>query len=311
MEINQFNIDMFLNKYINFVDSISNKFYYDNNIKHLLYIIIPAFIIKYGIANESKILNIFKNVEILINETQNNHNVASFNRKIIKINNNYKLDKTIILNRYNKISLIDLIDSLIHEFNHAMNSINNEIIIDQEYIYLRNGITCIKYEKESLKKVTNDFNDIVLEEVLNTIQTEQIINIILFWDKYKAEIKNVEFNNILYALNNEVKTKYTSKAYMLQTFVSRELVKNKTFINTLEQLRFTGDVSDIQSWFDNITDINNSYKALCNKLYNLQELEKQYINSKWLKKRVLYKIRISLNQIVEIIETFNKNCVYK
>ena len=31
-----------------YIDQISDKYNYDDNIRHLLYIIIPAFIIKYG-----------------------------------------------------------------------------------------------------------------------------------------------------------------------------------------------------------------------------------------------------------------------
>lgn len=102
MEKTTINIDLFLNNYINFVDSLSNKFHYDNNIKHILYIIVPAFIIKYGIINERKILNIFKNVEILIINTEDSRHTASFNRKIIKLGDEYRIDKTIFLNRYKK-----------------------------------------------------------------------------------------------------------------------------------------------------------------------------------------------------------------
>lgn len=311
MEINEFNIDSILNKYTIFVNNVSSHFRYDNNIKHVLYIIVPAFIIKYGIINERKILNTFENVKIVINDTEDSQNIASFNRKIIKLNNKYELEKKIILNRYKKESLVNLIDSLVHEFNHAMNSINNEMTIEQDYIYLRSGITCIKYDKETLKKVPLKFNGLILEEVLNTIQTEQIINVILSWAKYHEKIKNNELNNMLYVLNREITTKYTSKAYMLETFISKELVKNKTFIYTLEKLRFTGDISDIENWFDNITGTINSYKKLCNKLDQLQELEKQYIYSKWFKKRIIYKMRLILNQITDIIEIFNKNCIYK
>ena len=38
-----------VNKYISFVDDISNIYKYDNNIKHLLYLIVPAFVSKYSI----------------------------------------------------------------------------------------------------------------------------------------------------------------------------------------------------------------------------------------------------------------------
>ena len=40
-----------------FIDNVSNQYNYDSNIRHLLYIIIPAFVIKYGIQKEKLILN--------------------------------------------------------------------------------------------------------------------------------------------------------------------------------------------------------------------------------------------------------------
>ena len=47
------------------IDRISDLYDYDSNIRHLLYIIIPAFIIKYGINKEKLVLNTFKNIRIL------------------------------------------------------------------------------------------------------------------------------------------------------------------------------------------------------------------------------------------------------
>ena len=38
-----------VHKYISFVDEISNIYQYDGNIKHLLYLIVPAFVTKYTI----------------------------------------------------------------------------------------------------------------------------------------------------------------------------------------------------------------------------------------------------------------------
>ena len=43
----------------NYVDKDLSKYEYSSDIKHLLYIIIPAFIIKYGLKNKKTILNRF------------------------------------------------------------------------------------------------------------------------------------------------------------------------------------------------------------------------------------------------------------
>ena len=44
--MNQDNINDFLSKYISFTNNLSNKYNYPDNINHVLYLIIPAFIIK-------------------------------------------------------------------------------------------------------------------------------------------------------------------------------------------------------------------------------------------------------------------------
>lgn len=309
MEINKLNMDMFLNKYINFVNTVSNKFRYDNNIKHILYIIIPAFIIKYGIVNERKILNIFENVEILTTNVEDNCHIASFNRKIRKTSTEYKIDKKIILNKYRKISLVDLVDSLIHEFNHAINSINNELKEKGDIIYLRSGLAYTCYSKEDLKKSEDKSNIIILEEILNTVQTEEIIKIILSFKEY--EFNNDEISNVIYSLNGELDSKFTSKAYFLETFVIRKLAQNITFISTLQKMRFSGYEFNVEKWFDEITGINNSLKTLCDKLQELQHLEKKLGESKFLKNRIKHKIITKFKEIQEITNLFSTNCIYK
>lgn len=311
MDLEKININEFLNRYISFVENLSYKYNYDANIKHVLYIIVPSFILKYDIRNERKILKLFEDTKIIINSEEDNYNVASFNRRIKKTNTSYEIDKNILLNKYNKVSLIDLIDSLVHEFNHGINSINNETYIDDNYIYLRSGIIYTKYDKDKLNIIDNKEKYIILEEVLNTNETEEIINIMLSLAKYLNEITNTEVSNILNTLKNEIGPSYTSKAYILQTFISKELTKNRTFTTTLNSLRYSGEINDIEDWFDNITGIKNSYDALCEKLTKVQELEDRYIKRKYFKNSILSKIRANFNDISIIIETFNNNCLYK
>ena len=45
-----------------YIEEIANKYNYDSNITHLLYLMIPAFIIKYGVSKEKLILNTFKDI---------------------------------------------------------------------------------------------------------------------------------------------------------------------------------------------------------------------------------------------------------
>ena len=50
------------------IDNLNTKFRYPENIGHLLHLIIPAFILKYGLSAEHKILRIFESVPILRDE---------------------------------------------------------------------------------------------------------------------------------------------------------------------------------------------------------------------------------------------------
>ena len=166
MELNQNNINSFLEKYITLNDKICDKYNYHTNIKHLLYLIIPAFVIKYGVKEEKTILDVFMNTEIIItNETMGNV-YALFERRLIKEDNNYYTKKNIKVFYFEKASLVNLLDSLIHEFNHSINSINNEIKVLDNKVYVRTGLSYTCYEEEGKQA------NVVLEEVLNIKETE-------------------------------------------------------------------------------------------------------------------------------------------
>ena len=53
MKIDDTNINYFLDKYTDFVDKISEKYNYPDNIRHVLCLIIPAFVVKYGLNKEN------------------------------------------------------------------------------------------------------------------------------------------------------------------------------------------------------------------------------------------------------------------
>ena len=86
-------INKLIDRYIVFVNSISEAFNYDSNIKHLLYLIVPAFVLKYGIDKESTILKCFETIKISETGTKNEYVLASFNRHLVKDENNYKTIK--------------------------------------------------------------------------------------------------------------------------------------------------------------------------------------------------------------------------
>ena len=290
-----------INRYINIINSISITNNYDNNIKHLLYLIIPAFITKYK-YKEQLILDVFKNTPIIISNKEEKYINAYYTSIPRKIDNNIATQKYIIINNYNKISLITLLDSLVHEYNHAINSYKNEILIKNNTIYIRTGLTYITYYKDNLKP-KEKLPSYILEEIINTKQTETIIDLI----KNYQDKSNDIINNTIYAINNETNKNYNSNAYYLETNILKPLLTNKTFIYTLESLRLEGQIDDIESWFNNITNIKNSYQTLINDLNKLIELEKQLTKTKLFKSRIISKIKSTIKDLNYIINIFNEN----
>lgn len=309
MILTQDNINSFLNKYITFVNKISDYYNYDNNIRHLLYLIVPGFVAKYGISNEKSILVCFEKVRIYISGTEDNTVTATFNRILRRNGNNYYTEKYVVLNQYKKASFTNMFDNIIHEFNHAVNSLNNEISLDDKYIKLRTGLCYLVYDRKNMRFLYKS-NESFLEEVINTEQTEEIINIINSFGNYTIE--NVEFNNTLHVLKNEiVGNNYISDSYAFQSLVCDILMKNKTFYPTISNLRFKGFVNDIPIMFDGIIGKNGSYQylnVLLKKIYNLQI---KYSKSLFFKKIILNKIKLKAQELLSIIKEYDNKCIYK
>ena len=82
--------------------------------------------------------------------------------------------------------------------------------------------------------------------------------------------------------------------------IEKELLNNKTFLLTLENLRINGNIDDIEYWFDGIYG-EKGYQNLINNLYELKELQ----NKKgFLIERKINKLAIKL---IKISDQFNKN----
>ena len=295
-----------INKYKLLIDRIALSYQYNNNIKHLLTIIIPAFIKKYGIKNERLILNVFENTKILIKEDSSSIEEAYYTSIPYYKENQLKTKKLIILTKYQQNNLVQLLDNLIHEFNHAIHSYKKEITIKDNILALRTGLTKIYYSIPDLKGIKKE-NTYLLEEILNTIQTEEIINII----KNFPQTTNEEVNNLIQAINQETNKVYKSKSYYLETILFKHILKNKTFTYTLNNLRLSGDIDDIEEWFNHITGNKNDYQTLNNNLIQLMNLELELTKKKHFKILTIHKIKKQLNQCIIIINTFNQNCHYK
>ncbi len=205
------------------IDEICDIYHYDDNIRHILYVIIPAFVLKYGYEKESVIINTFKETKIISSNKEDNVRKAYYSSTPCILEGTYKTRKHMVIQNYNNITLIELIDYLVHEFNHAVNS--------YKYIYLRTGLTYRIYQKDTCTFIKKH-SSYILEEIINTKQTADIINIIKRLDQ-----SNPIISNTIYAINAETSNTYESEAYYLQSYVCKEILANRTFISTLEKLR--------------------------------------------------------------------------
>ncbi len=288
-----------------FIDQISDAYGYDSNIRHLLYVMIPAFIIKYGRGKEKQIKNAFREIRITPSNHKEKYIKAYYSSRPIRTKEGYTTVKTVVLQNYQETSLVDLLDNLVHEFNHAVNSYLQEIKETKNYLYLRTGLTYRIYRKEDLSFVKKT-SSYILEEIINTKQTEEIINIIKSFDG-----KNREIENTIYAINSETSHKYSSNSYYLEGTICKRILENRTFINTLATLRLSGEVYDIEKWFDDITGEENSYKKLNESLKEIYDLEIKYTTQKFWKALTLNKIRSISEDVMRIVKKFDRNVNFR
>ena len=303
-----YDINFLVDRYYDFINTVSKKYKYSDNITHLIKLLLIVFVIKYDIKNEKVIMECFEKTRILVRNDKKGSEEAFFYRNIF-LEKEYISNKYIVINDFYKDNYIELIDTLIHEFNHAINSMVNEITFDQNNVYLRTGLSHLTYSKNDLNNAIAKSDDYVLEEVINTYQTVETVNIIKNFDVNKIEY--LEFSNFITAVKKElVCDNYISKAYFLETMILDSLLKNKTFISTVQNLRFRGEIKEIENWFDSIVN-KGEYKRLIKLLKEIFDLEKVYAGRKLLKKDIEVMIKQKINSVKSIVEVFNKNCIYR
>ena len=307
MEYNNKFMNQLIEQEIKFSNTLASIYHYPDNITHLLYIIIPAFIIKYGISYRSLIEDCFSKVPIIIDDKQDQIYQAYYFSKPNYDDSKLVTIKGIVLKNYRNISLMQLLDNLVHEFNHAVNSIQNEIKVSNN-ILIRTGISYNYFDKSSLKFLRKS-EEIILEEVINTKQTETIIDIIK--NLADKKIENTVVESTLYSIYHSIDSSYRSKSYLLESVVCRKLLENKTFLSTIENLRFEGEIDDIHHFFDSIVDKDGSLLELSKLLNKSLELQKELINTKWFKNSKINKIKEVNEKALKIVDAFNNNTIYK
>ena len=299
-------INSLIERTTNFTKKLETK--YPKNIVYLLNVIIPAFIIKYGYREERKILKIFEEVPLFIREDPSSNSTAYFARSIVNDGKDFSSIKEIVIQKYQNSSLAELLDSIIHEYNHAINSWENEFKEDDKYLYMRTGLSYIVYDKLDFSNREEAIN-LTLEEIINTRQTETIIDIIR--ELASKNISNDALKESLDFLHSHIRPAYKSNAYLLQTTLSKKLIENRSFLPSLERLRYSGHIEDIAPWFDEITGEKNSFNKLSKLLDLVIKKEQNLYSSKFFIKHKIRKIKTLINQIDELIDLYDQNSIYK
>lgn len=306
MNYNSDFINQLLEEEKDFCNNLSDKYQYPSNIMHLLYVIVPAFILKYGIQYKHLLEKCFDSVPIIIHDQQDKIYQAYYFSRPEWRNGSIICTKGIILKNYRNINLMQLLDNLIHEFNHAINSIQNEIQI-RDCVLVRTGIIYHYFDLETLRFLKQG-EEVVIEEVINTRQAELIIDIIRSFTNYI--ITDASIQNTIYSIFHSTDS-YQSNSYLLETHICRELLQSKTFFSTLEILRFNGRIEDIHSFFDSIVDKEGSFLSLSRCLFHSLNLQKELMNIKWFKGHKINKIKKLNDEALSIIHKFNQNTVYR
>ena len=202
---------------------------------------------------------------------------------------------------------MQLLDNLVHEFNHAVNSMQNEFLVQDEVV-LRTGLVYHYFDKQNLNFIRRN-EKVILEEVINTKQTEMIIDTIRDFSHY--QISNSVIQNTLYSIYHAIDHNYHSNSYLLESIVCRQLLQNKTFLSTVETLRFEGQISEIDHFFDSIVDQEGALLQLSNYLSESIELQKELSQSRWFRKFKIQKIQNLTQKALAIVQKFDNHTIYK
>ena len=85
-------------------------------------------------------------------------------------------------------------------------------------------------------------------------------------------------------------------------------MNSKTFVSTLSNLRLSGDIKDIEEWFDNITGRSHSYADMLIYLNKIMMLEEKISKQKMFRNVIINQIRNLVDKIMDIISLFQQNC---
>lgn len=149
----------------------------------------------------------------------------------------------------------EILECIVHEVNHAVNSVNNVLVEHDDYISVRTGLsTAIFCDGE------NFFEDKkALEEVYNQLQTIDIVDHIFDFSQY--DIEDSDIKESFDHLKSDHPYGYTCKGYVSLRSILRPLYDDDNFNLIVRENRLEGSLDKIEEAFDSRTG-DGAYKLL-------------------------------------------------
>ena len=257
------------------VDSLTKKNSQDEDIKNILYLVFAGMVSYYGYENINDICKAFSNKFIYDSKRQFFKYIKDKNIKVSNINDTmgtfiqraslkntpfgdyYNVDNTIFIFKSVFYDMIELIDTVVHEYNHLLNSLNKPIVDIDSKIYLRCGLRLTSFDEKN-----NPVYNYNIEEGMNVLQTMQIVNKILYFSNFS--IKDKKLADILNHIKN---SDYNSKGHGYESVINLigPLYQNSSFKSLVNSTRITGNVKTFSDYFDRKT-YGGAYNELCSSL---------------------------------------------
>ena len=235
------------------VDDIASKKTKQNDFLVEQYLIFAGMVAYYGFEHINAIYKAFQNtafidnlgdVSSFVDNLDMNHRYPAFCQSDIRnIGGRYFIDKSIhYFSRQNAYDSYQMfMEELLHEVNHCVNSSINPICKRDTKMLYRIGLY--------LSSVTNsrDIEGLALEEGINTLQTAEIMKLIVGFSQY-----NIDNPTIRCALDRlkHVKVNDFGRGYEDITLILRPLYWDKSFYHLVREGRITGGIKEVREDFD-------------------------------------------------------------
>lgn len=228
--------------------------------------------------DKTLIENVFKNIPLFIKKEKGKVK-ALYARRIYKKGKDIRTKAKIVIRKNDINDLNDLLDEVVHEYNEAINTYNNELDIDNNQVVARRGLE-LKVMTKRLK--TNKIFNTLLEEVINAYQSEEILSLL------KDDDFNIE-NNV-----NTVK-------YRKESFLIKDLLNNSSFMKSLNQARLTGNIKEFEQTIYDKFKVKNFLFKLNNLLEESNSLEKSFKKKEIFKFIIKRKLEVNRDRINNLI----------